>query len=421
MTSRIQGYCSLVQALLSLVFVSGCAYNTMSRPDVSKMDREKIEALRASQQFMFSYVNEAQKLASDFLQAQTSQRMLAENLTTETLKERALAELENKLRELRVKNEQESHLLEENQILSRSERASQKLNSASLITSVTMERERKLRTDAIENAKKLAGDLIDVMTTKGIQNRSADYGEFNKVLQTIADIETDKVTSQTLRSLAKQLDDKANVIRVPLHKEILGVQEQIAVVGKDLETLRNSPIRILLKIATTPTSNVVAGAPTRPVDAGRFRDQLIHEFEAQIRDARQALADLALNEGSDPQAILRQAQFLQKLNRVYARVRTESEKEVTSFGSVGNYSGLPLQRASSRKPFWTVLGVEDTYNTTLAEGGAVITHRGKSVGLLGLPVYVAKEMVNLIREIFSRESTPELAGAAAASAALLVD
>jgi len=197
------------------------------------------------------------------------------------------------------------------------------------------------------------------------------------------------------------------------------LQGQVTLKEQQLDTLRKDPLLAqyealaanLRAASSSPQAgpNSQAAGPTD--DEKKTRDAL----KDQRDDAMSALKTLAqFGDGASIEALVAQRRYADEIDRVYQRYDDRIERKQIMANSMGNYTGPGVSSSTMDTPLSAWLGVETKWDTYASTGGEVRVSQGKQVGLLGLPVYLAKEVVSLAREVFSGENTPLLAGTAAA-------
>ncbi len=220
------------------------------------------------------------------------------------------------------------------------------------------------------------------------------------------------------------IEDKKNALNIEINlldKEIQSINSVQATAQNVIDSIKEDPtyakyLNLCEKLdnaaKATGGGAGIAGDPVL-----EKKQTLLKELSAQKDAAEQAFTALAAavgDNGASPAAIMAQTTFLQNIDRAYRRTEAEVEKRQMQAQSSGQYNGAPVKKSSTKVPVTALIGVTtewDSYSTT---GGEVRVSQGKQVGVLGLPVYIFKEIVSSIKELVSGESTPELAGAAAA-------
>jgi len=400
--------------LIFIIICCGCSIISMDRPAPENPKDEKvIKAMKTEQQYNYSYSNEYIRIAQNFVNSETGQQAFANNVMKKIDIEKLLRDYHNNLKALEDLNNK----LQESTIGTGS--------IASIrITINNFDVTNKEWAGILKSYINIINNSVNKIKNK-IKNEDKLIEIFNKLQTSIDDLNTSLTTYNKLSGeQIKELKIKHNTVvqelkNVETEKDNVSkrIINEIRAKEEEIKKLEQDPVILLFKIATQPTSGTLC--TTIPQPKTKISKELLDKMEEEIKESKNALALLSSSKGADPLAIATQARYINRLERNYARANTEYEREVTALQSTGVYSGIPLKSAKSSKSVLDIIGVENSWNTTINEGGANVTSRGKSVGLLGLPVYVVKEIVNLFREIFSGESTPELVGAAGTAAALM--
>ena len=216
---------------------------------------------------------------------------------------------------------------------------------------------------------------------------------------------------------------KVQVLRKSLYEKASYVNLEKANTEKKIEELKNDPIYAQYLRLTTAAKNQTESPSSNTASQGVVDKQksLLDQILAQKNAAAQALVAMVAQAGENgvsPSAMMAQATYLNNINRAYQRAESEYERKQMHTQSSGQYQGAPVKSSTTSVPFAALIGVDTQWDQYASTGGEVRVSQGKQVGLLGMPVYLLKEAVSAIRELVSGESTPEIAGAAAAALAI---